>query len=711
MVNTGKAKLGLVIGSPNPEKIMINLSDKLPTILVIAVLVGIFLALRRRLRSPRLNLWTAAWCLVFVHFLVQLFEPRSGDVSPFIFIADQGALQLSALCFIASLTSFFEDKRLTLDFLLLTGIPILANITALAFDCDQPFLYIAFIATIFYGPCLFVLRHRSANRHFLYWMPVLLITGTMGIVRAWSHHYAFGFFSVLTVAFAMPGFLYLRRYTRWTPGVVVTAGGFLLWGAVFPVIQLLYEFGTRLHIDPAKINLELWNTPKFFVAFGMILTLLEEKSQFLESASLREHQMNQQLQRFAGITSRLLTGVDLNSVCHEIAQAISETSTFRRVTILLSGDGKMLYPAGYAGMSADNIELIRHNCAEHWKLEKVIEICKSGRRLGENARLVRARHLTPYKPIPTDLVYETNEQWSAGDKLFLPLQSARGAFVGCIAMDEPRDVAKITAEELSKIELLAGDLAVTIDNGALHRQLVRSEKLAAIGQLVAGVAHELNNPLTSIVGYSELMTDEIKDGPARQKLDKMLREAKRMRRIIENLLRFARQNNLEKKFTDLKPLVLEVLALREYHIRQNDVAVQIEMEPELPHVSMDEDQIKQILLNLLNNSMDALDGIRGKRIHIEASHRGDRVVLHFDDNGPGFTEPNRVFDPFYTTKPVGKGTGLGLSICYGIVKEHGGEIQAMNLQPRGARVALELPLRAPAQREAVSVGSADSAVL
>jgi two-component system NtrC family sensor kinase len=254
---------------------------------------------------------------------------------------------------------------------------------------------------------------------------------------------------------------------------------------------------------------------------------------------------------------------------------------------------------------------------------------------------------------------------------------------------------RVNAAEMSKIEMLAGDLAVTVDNAALHRQLARAEKLAAIGQLVAGVAHELNNPLTSIVGYSELISDDIPPGPVRQKLDKMLREAHRMKRIIENLLRFARQNNLEKKSANLEILLQDVLALREYHLRNHDVEVQVQIEPHLPHVALDEDQFKQILLNLLNNSIDALEGNSTKKFRIEASCSNGRVTLRFDDNGPGFGDVNRVFDPFYTTKPVGKGTGLGLSICYGIVKEHGGEIHAENLEPQGARVALELPVEAP----------------
>src|SRR5262249_49187384 len=186
-----------------------------------------------------------------------------------------------------------------------------------------------------------------------------------------------------------------------------------------------------------------------------------------------------------------------------------------------------------------------------------------------------------------------------------------------------REVTLVTAEEMSKIELLAGDLAVTIDNTALHRQLARSEKLAAIGQLVAGVAHELNNPLASIVGYSELLTDEITTGAPRQKLDKMIREARRMRRIIENLLRFARQNSLEKKSADLEALLHEVLALHEYHLEQHHVNVQMEVEPGLPQVAVDEDQFKQILLNLLNNSTDAMSNVADKRIKIQAKRRDD----------------------------------------------------------------------------------------
>ena len=329
------------------------------------------------------------------------------------------------------------------------------------------------------------------------------------------------------------------------------------------------------------------------------------------------------------------------------------------------------------------------------RVSDISDLCRVGEKVGQNSYLLSRNQVQRFVMPETAQELQPHPQWEEGCRLIVPLQSTRGAYVGCISLSRPRDVERINAEETSKIELLGGDLAVTIDNATLHRQLVRSEKLAAIGQLVAGVAHELNNPLASIVGYSELLGDEVSDPAARQKLEKLAREAQRMRRIIENLLRFARQNNLEKKSANLEVLLHEVLSLREYHIRNNDVDVQLHIEPELPPVALDEDQFKQILLNLLNNSIDAMEYLTPKSIHIEALRQGERIIVRFEDSGAGFADLNRAFDPFYTTKPVGKGTGLGLSICYGIVKEHGGDIHAFNVEPRGARVVLELPISTP----------------
>jgi signal transduction histidine kinase len=668
---------------------MATLFDKLPTILVLAVLVGIFVALGRHVRSLRLKLWTIAWVLIFFHFFIGIFEPADGNLTPWQFIIDEGFLGLSALFFIASLTSFISIRGLVYSLLAMMSVPAMAYTAGLAYEVKWRALYIACLAAMFYGAPLFVVLFRRLTVEAAVWMPIAIVAGTFSIVRAWRHNFDYGFLAMLTVGFTLPGYLYWRRYRRWSPGVITSAGGFFLWGMVWPIGLLLDTYAPTL-----KINGELWNTPKYFVAFGMILTLLEDKSEYLKTASDRERKLSRQLQKFAGITSRMLTGAEITSLCQEIAISITETSTFRRAVILLSTDSRGIALAGHSGFSPEQVQQIEYKCAHSWKIDVVTDICSQSARLGQNSFLVEAAVADLYGPIPSSVHFDANPYWDNGNLIVVPLRSSRGGYVGSVALDDPRDITSVTAEEMSKIELLAGDLAVTVDNATLHRQLVRSEKLAAIGQLVAGVAHELNNPLASIVGYAELLTDDIANGAPRQKLDKMIREAQRMRRIIENLLRFARQNNLEKKSANLHALLQEVLALREYHIRASRVDVNVQVEPDLPHVALDEDQFKQILLNLLNNSIDALEGNRSKQIEIRAVRREDRVVIWFEDNGPGFTEINRVFDPFYTTKPVGKGTGLGLSICYGIVKEHGGDIQAANRDPGGARITMELPLHA-----------------
>jgi two-component system NtrC family sensor kinase len=673
---------------------MADFLGKLPSILILAVLVGIFVSLRRHVRSARLNLWTAAWVLIFVHFLVDIFEPHNKYLAAIVYTIDLGSLQVSAMVFVASLTAFVDDKRRTRTLLALTAIPVFVynafDSTAFAFSLDgshfRP-VYTLCLAVVFLGPLGFVFfpRRKLAAWNYL-WIPLLALTAAWSIYRVWHNDPEIGLEATLSLGFGVPGFLFWRRYRRWSPGVITNVGGFLLWGLVWPVGALVDHYFPNL-----PPNAEIWNVPKFFVALGMILVLLEEKSQVLEITSLREHKLNEQLQKFASITSRLLTGVEVNSLCGDIAHAITETSNFQRAIILLATEDKGMYVAGHSGITGEAIaELNRYS--HHWQIGDIDEVCRITTRIGNNSYFMQPEQVAQYSPLKNDEEFEPNPYWQKGCRVLVPLQSTHGAFVGCISLDGPHDVNKVTPEEMSKIELLAGDLAVTIGNTTLHRQLVRSEKLAAIGQLVAGVAHELNNPLASIVGYAELMGDDVAGGPARQKLEKLSREAHRMKRIIENLLRFARQNNLEKKSANIEALLQEVISLREYHIHNHDVDVSLEIEPDLPQVALDEDQFKQILLNLLNNSIDALEFARQKQIRVGAVRQGDRVFVRFEDSGPGFADVNRAFDPFYTTKPVGKGTGLGLSICYGIVKEHGGDIYAVNTVPAGARVVLELPI-------------------
>jgi signal transduction histidine kinase len=281
--------------------------------------------------------------------------------------------------------------------------------------------------------------------------------------------------------------------------------------------------------------------------------------------------------------------------------------------------------------------------------------------------------------------------------VLIPLSSATGACLGSITLTAPQEPGEIQAEELAHIESLAGDLAVALEMKALHTQLVWSEKLAALGQLVAGVAHELNNPLTAIMGFGELIGEAITPGSTHDQLKRLMSETRRMKRITDNLLRFSRQSSGDRDAVHLSPIVQDVLTLCEYYTRRSSVQVQIDLAPDLPLLALTEDEIKQILLNLFNNSCDALQSCTGsKQIRIRAYLSGARAVIEVEDTGPGFANLNRALQPFYTTKPAGKGTGLGLSICYGIARKRGGDLRIENVEPHGGRVTLELPIATPA---------------
>src|SRR5207302_4750069 len=209
------------------------------------------------------------------------------------------------------------------------------------------------------------------------------------------------------------------------------------------------------------------------------------------------------------------------------------------------------------------------------------------------------------------------------------------------------------------------------DAAMLQAKLMHTEKMAAVGQLVSGVAHEVNNPLTAILGFADLLMEnpEIPD-TAKKDLRVILQEAQRTKQIVQNLLSFARQMPPQRRPVQLNSILTRTIQLRSYDFSSHGVEVIEQLDEELPEVMGDAHQLQQVFLNILNNAYDAVHEIgRPARIEIITTKSGEAVEVSFCDNGDGISHPDRIFDPFFTTKEIGKGTGLGLSICYGIVKE------------------------------------------
>ncbi len=226
----------------------------------------------------------------------------------------------------------------------------------------------------------------------------------------------------------------------------------------------------------------------------------------------------------------------------------------------------------------------------------------------------------------------------------------------------------------------------------LQAQMVQSEKLVSLGQLAAGAAHEINNPLTAILGYSDLLADdETLPERTRNTAVKIREQARRTKSLVQNLLSFARQVPAERTLLDINTVVTNAVQLRALDLHSGGSTIELQLESVLPGVRGDNNQLMQVFFNIISNALDAMVESGGGKLTIRTLRDRGNVVLLFSDTGPGLREPHRVFDPFYTTKPVGKGTGLGLSICYGIVQEHGGKIFCYNGQTGGAVFRVELP--------------------
>ena len=249
-------------------------------------------------------------------------------------------------------------------------------------------------------------------------------------------------------------------------------------------------------------------------------------------------------------------------------------------------------------------------------------------------------------------------------------------------------------------------------------QLLQAEKMAALGQTISGVAHELNNPLATILSWAERLAERNVDDKTRQGLEVILAESERAARIVRNLLTFARKRQTTRAMVDLNQVVRETLALRAYEQKVSNIQVVEALSSGLPEVFADGHQIKQVLLNLLINAEQACIGAHGRgTVVVRTSHDADRgsAVLEVNDDGPGIAEERqgRVFDPFFTTKEVGQGTGLGLTVAYAIVQEHSGRIWLTSKptlagtagESTGTSFFIELPvtgqhLNAPAARAA-----------
>ena len=295
-----------------------------------------------------------------------------------------------------------------------------------------------------------------------------------------------------------------------------------------------------------------------------------------------------------------------------------------------------------------------------------------------------------------------------------PMAPGTNGAVVQVAKNVTQEIANARRMQALSEELSAANrrsMAALVQVKNTQAQLLQAEKLSAIGQLVAGVAHELNNPLTSVIGYAQLLHDEVREQPAgeslnresvAQDLQRIAEESERAAKIVRNLLAFARQQSAARGLVDPADLCERTLALREYALRSNGVEVVKEFPHDMPALIADGHQLQQALLNLILNAEHALRGRPSPvlRVGVRYVEEARAIEMFVGDTGHGMDEVTlgRIFDPFFTTREVGEGTGLGLSICYGIVRDHGGHIAVQSHPNEGTTFSLLLPARGANER-------------
>jgi signal transduction histidine kinase len=229
----------------------------------------------------------------------------------------------------------------------------------------------------------------------------------------------------------------------------------------------------------------------------------------------------------------------------------------------------------------------------------------------------------------------------------------------------------------------------------LQQELYLSRRLASIGELAAGVAHEINNPLTGVIGFSQRLLRKSANEEFRHDLEIIYSEAQRAARVVQNLLTFARRREPKKEYSNINGILQKTLELRAYELKTGNIEIVTDLTPSLPEIMVDFLQIQEVFLNIILNAEQAMTETHGRgKLSIKTRQIKDHIRISFNDDGPGIPpeQLDKVFDPFFTTRAEKGGTGLGLSTCHGIVTEHGGRIYARSKPGKGATFFVELPL-------------------
>ena len=403
-----------------------------------------------------------------------------------------------------------------------------------------------------------------------------------------------------------------------------------------------------------------------------------------------------ELVAFGDVSHRILQEDSLDTVCRLFLEAVRQHSGYPRAVLFLFDEQGRDVQLFFTGFSDEEIDYFHGHKPGAMQRAAVVQ---------ERFRIGHS-YLAPV----AEAAGFGLRPGAVSDLLFLPLLGPGSSLIGAVVLFEPQNDTRPTAEGLAPLELFAGQVAHAIQKKLLDQkinsmqarlltvqaQLLQSEKMSAIGLLISGVAHELNNPLSGVMGFAQLLLASELNPKVRKHLERINSEAVRSQKIVQNLLSFSRRHKPEKTFQGLNGVIDSVLELRAYQLQVDNVEVVRRYDAHLPKTMLDFHQLQQVILNVVNNAHQAMMEVhdRSRRLVVTTERRGPTLRATFSDSGTGIAGDRleSIFDPFFTTKSGSKGTGLGLSVSRAIVKEHQGSMTAESVVGEGTTIHIDLPL-------------------
>ncbi|MFY9745702.1 MAG: ATP-binding protein [Acidobacteriaceae bacterium] len=669
-----------------------------PTLILLFVLVAVFgaLWLQRRSLPPlrvrageaptarrRQLLWLVGWMFAAIQLEMEVFGREQAGMW---LAVSRVSMLMAAIMFLGSMAPQHFGRRFRIPCVVAVAAPlILFTVVASIDPAPGPRIRALLVVSVF--AALLAGAGWSLKKHLLpVWLGLLLVAavGGVGVWLTLQGRYA-GVLALMQGSILLvTALLFAIAFQRVSAGVVFTVGGLVAWSLPVMLVPLMGAAGAPVLLVRAL------NLMKVIAAVGMIVLVLEDEIASNKAAQLRDRRAREEMEKYTEIFLEAMPFEEDGSQYDPICEAITGASRFSQASIIVRGHGGRFHLAGRAGIEGALAEAL-DAMARRTPDEKVKEISEKRLYTLQIGHLILL-DLTPLMEPGDELLQMNFCQTHA-----IPIRGRDQELLGALLLTGLREPDQpLLTEDVLPLELLIARIGTAREHQILMRRLLQAERLAGLGQLAGGVAHELNNPLTVITGYAELMTDN--EGAIHDQALVILNEARRMKQIIESLIRFRKASPGNRGPVSIDLLLRDIDRLARHELDGAHIDLQLRIPEDLPRVKADGDQMRQVFLQIVKNAMgsmnDSPDGVE-RRLTVEATPIGHSVQVTFTDNGPGFAQPGRAFDPFYTTRDQGEGMGLGLSICYSIIREHGGEISALNVHPRGAAVVIELPAAEP----------------